>query len=109
MNDRDMRYSRQILLDDIALDGQQNARQPGADYRSGRAGTLLRCTGGRWRRTLVLADDDDVHLSNLQRQILFTTEDIDRPKSQVSQQRLTQLNPDIQLTALQQRLTGEAR
>lgn len=58
--------------------------------------------------TLVLADDDDVHLSNLQRQILFTTEDIDRPKSQVSQQRLTQLNPDIQLTALQQRLTGEA-
>ncbi len=36
--------------------------------------------------TLVLADDDDVHLSNLQRQILFTTEDIDRPKSQVSQQ-----------------------
>lgn len=58
--------------------------------------------------TLVLADDDDVHLSNLQRQILFTTEDIDRPKSQVSQQRLTQLNPDIQLMALQQRLTGEA-
>lgn len=50
---------------------------------------------------LVLADDDDVHLSNLQRQILFTTEDIDRPKSQVSQQRLTQLNPDIQLMALQ--------
>lgn len=57
--------------------------------------------------TLVLADDDDVHLSNLQRQILFTTEDIDRPKSQVSQQRLTQLNPDIRLMALQQRLTGE--
>ncbi len=49
-----------------------------------------------------------MHLSNLQRQILFTTEDIDRPKSQVSHQRLTQLNPDIQLTALQQRLTGEA-
>ncbi len=58
--------------------------------------------------TLVLADDDDVHLSNLQRQILFTTEDIDRPNRRSSQQRLTQLNPDIQLTALQQRLTGEA-
>ncbi len=56
----------------------------------------------------MLADDDDVHLSNLQRQILFTTEDIDRPKSQVCQQRLTQLNPDIQLMALQQRLTGHA-
>ncbi|STF33909.1 thiazole biosynthesis protein ThiF [Escherichia coli] len=102
--------SRQILLDDIALDGQQKLLDsqvliiglgglgtPAALYLAG-AGV----------GTLVLADDDDVHLSNLQRQILFTTEDIDRPKSQVSQQRLTQLNPDIQLTALQQRLTGEA-
>ncbi|EFL5729377.1 thiazole biosynthesis adenylyltransferase ThiF [Escherichia coli] len=111
MNDRDfMRYSRQILLDDIALDGQQKMLDsqvliiglgglgtPAALYLAG-AGV----------GTLVLADDDDVHLSNLQRQILFTTEDIDRPKSQVSHQRLTQLNPDIQLTALQQRLTGEA-
>ena len=101
MNDRDfMRYSRQILLDDIALDGQQKLLDsqvliiglgglgtPAALYLAG-AGV----------GTLVLADDDDVHLSNLQRQILFTTEDIDRPKSQVSQQRLTQLNPDIQLT-----------
>ena len=90
MNDRDfMRYSRQILLDDIALDGQQKLLDsqvliiglgglgtPAALYLAG-AGV----------GTLVLADDDDVHLSNLQRQILFTTEDIDRPKSQVSQQR----------------------
>ena len=87
MNDRDfMRYSRQILLDDIALDGQQKLLDsqvliiglgglgtPAALYLAG-AGV----------GTLVLADDDDVHLSNLQRQILFTTEDIDRPKSQVS-------------------------
>ncbi|MDO2103074.1 ThiF family adenylyltransferase, partial [Escherichia coli] len=31
--------------------------------------------------TLTLADDDEVHLSNLQRQILFTSADIDRPKA----------------------------
>ena len=81
MNDRDfMRYSRQILLDDIALDGQQKLLDsqvliiglgglgtPAALYLAG-AGV----------GTLVLADDDDVHLSNLQR-----------------------------LMALQQRLTGE--
>lgn len=91
------------------LTGSKTARQPGADYRSWRAGyTCCAIPAGAGVGTLVLADDDDVHLSNLQRQILFTTEDIDRPKSQVSHQRLTQLNPDIQLTALQQRLTGEA-
>ncbi len=89
--------------------GSKNCSTASADYRSGRAGyTCCAVLAGAGVGTLVLADDDDVHLSNLQRQILFTTEDIDRPKSQVSQQRLTQLNPDIQLTALQQRLTGEA-
>lgn len=31
--------------------------------------------------TLVLADDDDVHVSNLQRQILFTSDDISRSKA----------------------------
>lgn len=110
MNDRDfMRYSRQILLDDIALDGQQNCSTAVLIIGLGGLGTPAALyLAGAGVGTLVLADDDDVHLSNLQRQILFTTEDIDRPKSQVSQQRLTQLNPDIQLTALQQRLTGEA-
>ena len=57
---------------------------------------------------LTLVDDDDIHLSNLQRQILFTTDDIARSKSQIAQQRLTRLNPDIELVSLQQRLKGDA-
>ncbi|CHP61480.1 thiazole biosynthesis adenylyltransferase ThiF [Salmonella enterica subsp. enterica serovar Typhi] len=47
-------------------------------------------------------------MSNLQRQILFTTDDIARSKSQVAQQHLTRLNPDIELVSLQQRLKGDA-
>ena len=58
--------------------------------------------------TLTLADDDAVHLSNLQRQILFTSADIDRPKAAAAKTRLSQLNPQITLIALQQRLSGEA-
>ncbi len=49
-----------------------------------------------------------MHLSNLQRQILFTSADIDRPKAAAAQTRLSQLNPQIKLVALQQRLSGEA-
>ncbi|MBJ2578868.1 HesA/MoeB/ThiF family protein, partial [Salmonella enterica subsp. enterica serovar Bareilly] len=56
---------------------------------------------------LTLADDDDVHLSNLQRQILFTTDDIAHPKAQAAKLRLAQLNPGSKLIVLQQRLTGD--
>ncbi|MGK3374404.1 HesA/MoeB/ThiF family protein, partial [Citrobacter youngae] len=58
--------------------------------------------------TLTLADDDDVHLSNLQRQILFTTDDIARPKALAAERHLARLNPDSELVVLEQRLTGDA-
>ena len=110
MNDHDfMRYSRQLLLEDIAIEGQQKLLasrvliiglgglgSPAALYLAGAGvGTLT-------------ADDDAVHLSNLQRQILFTSADIDRPKAAAAQTRLSQLNPQIKLVALQQRLSGGA-
>ncbi|MFT7759273.1 UNVERIFIED_CONTAM: ThiF family adenylyltransferase, partial [Salmonella enterica subsp. enterica serovar Enteritidis] len=52
--------------------------------------------------------DDDSHLSNLPRQILYTTDDIARSKSHVARQRLTQLNPDNGLVSLHRRLNGAA-
>lgn len=111
MNDRDfMRYSRQILLDDIAIDGQQKllASRVLIVGLGGLGSPAALYLAGAGVGTLVLADDDDIHLSNLQRQILFTTDDIARSKSQVAQQRLARLNPDINLLSLPQRLCGEA-
>jgi sulfur carrier protein ThiS adenylyltransferase len=110
MNDNDfMRYSRQILLEDIAIDGQQKLLASrvliiGLGGLGSPAALYLAAAGVG---TLVLADDDAVHLSNLQRQILFTMDDIARPKSQAAAQRLQQLNPDIDLIALNQRLAGD--
>ncbi len=111
MNDADfMRYSRQLLLEDIGPEGQQkllNARvliiglgglgSPAALWLAG-AGV-----GSLW-----LADDDCVHISNLQRQILFSSEDIERPKAQAARQRLRGLNPTIRLVTLDKRLEGAA-
>lgn len=111
MNDRDfMRYSRQILLGDIAIEGQQKllASHVLIVGLGGLGSPAALYLAGAGIGKLTLVDDDDIHLSNLQRQILFTTDDIARSKSQVAQQRLTQLNPDIELVALQQRLKGEA-
>ena len=110
MKDRDfMRYSRQILLEDIAIDGQQKllASRVLIVGLGGLGAPAALYLAGAGVGTLVLADDDEVHLSNLQRQILFTTEDVNQPKAQVTRKRLNQLNPDIELVALQTRLSGE--
>ena len=111
MNDTDfMRYSRQILLDDIAVEGQQTllASRVLIIGLGGLGAPAALYLAGAGVGTLVLADDDDVHLSNLQRQILFTTEDINQPKAQITTQRLNALNPDITLIAVQKRLEGDA-
>lgn len=110
MNDHDfMRYSRQILLSDIAIEGQQKLLDShvlivGLGGLGSPAALYL---AGAGIGKLTLADDDDVHLSNLQRQILFTTDDIAHPKAQAAKLRLAQLNPGSELIVLQQRLTGD--
>ena len=111
MNDRDfMRYSRQLLLEDIAIDGQQRllASRVLIVGLGGLGSPAALYLVGAGVGTLALADDDSVHISNLQRQILFTVDDLDHPKAERAAKRLAQLNPDIRLLALRQRLSGDA-
>ena len=56
---------------------------------------------------LGMVDSDKVELSNLQRQMLFTTLDIGKPKVKVAEQRLRSLNPDTKITSYYLRLTSE--
>lgn len=111
MNDADfMRYSRQLLLEDVALEGQQKLLASkvlivGLGGLGSPAALYLAAAGVG---TLLLADDDNVHISNLQRQILFTTEDLEQPKSLVAQRHLQRLNPGIELEVMRERLSGES-
>jgi len=53
-------------------------------------------------------DDDRVELSNLNRQILYTEDDIGRGKADAAAERLRRINSDIQITSSSQAVTGEA-
>lgn len=57
---------------------------------------------------LTLCDFDTVAESNLARQILFRPEDVGKPKVEVGRRALQALNPDVELLALQQRMTAES-
>lgn len=104
-----LRYSRQILLPQIDVDGQQRL----LDSRvlivgmGGLGGPAALYLAGAGVGTLLLADDDQVDLTNLQRQIIHGTADLDRPKTASASERLAALNPTVELRQLQQRLVGE--
>ena len=110
MNDQQLlRYSRHILLDAIGIEGQQKINDAhvlviGAGGLGSPAAMYLASAGVG---TITLVDDDTVDLTNLQRQIVHTTAAVGRAKVLSAQQTLQQINPEIRINALQERVQGE--
>lgn len=105
-----LRYSRQILLPQIDIDGQQRLLQSrvlivGLGGLGAPAALYLAAAGVG---TLVLADHDQVDLTNLQRQIIHQTADIGRPKVESASEHLLALNPQVHIRRLQQALADAA-
>lgn len=100
------RYSRQTILPEIGSGGQAAlSRASVLCIGAGGLGTpalLYLAAAGIGRITIV--DDDRVDESNLQRQILFTTDDIGRGKAEAARGRLCRLNPGIEIKAISRRL-----
>jgi adenylyltransferase/sulfurtransferase len=100
------RYRRHLSLPEIGLEGQQrlllgSVLLVGAGGLGCPAAQYLAAAGvGR----IGLIDDDVVAGSNLQRQILYTTADVGRPKVEVAKERLSGLNPDVKIDTHQVRL-----
>lgn len=110
MNDQQLlRYSRHILLDEIGIEGQSkwldsHALIIGAGGLGSPAAYYLASAGvGK----ITLADHDKVDLTNLQRQILHTTDRIGQAKASSGEQTLHAINPEVNVVACLERLAGE--
>jgi molybdopterin-synthase adenylyltransferase len=111
MNDDELlRYSRQIMLPEIEIEGQQ--RLLGSRVLIVGLGGLG-CPVAMYLAAagvghLVLADFDLVDLSNLQRQIAHTTDRVGQLKVTSARQTISALNPAVKVSCLDQRLDAEA-
>ena len=110
MNDQDLlRYSRHILLDDIGIEGQEkilaaHAVIIGAGGLGSAAAPYLAAAGiGK----ITLIDHDTVDLTNLQRQIMHNQNSVGLAKVQSGKTMLQNLNPHIQVNAIQEKATAD--
>lgn len=91
------RYDCQLVLREVGERGQQ-ALRAGSVLVVGAGGLgspVLYYLAAAGVGRIGIVDDDVVELSNLQRQVLFTTADIGRMKAEVAAERLAALNPDV--------------
>ncbi|MCX7657475.1 MAG: HesA/MoeB/ThiF family protein [Oscillospiraceae bacterium] len=103
------RYERQIMLNGIGIKGQEKLKSSkvlvaGAGGLGSPAAYYLAAAG---IGTIGLADFDEVSLSNLNRQILHRTNDIGRFKIDSAAEKLSLLNPDVQINKHCIKLTPE--
>lgn len=103
------RYARHIVLKDIGGAGQKKLL--GSHVLIVGAGGIgcpaIQYLAAAGVGSLTIVDDDIVSVSNLQRQVLFTENDVGKPKVDVAQKRAVAINPDILINVVNQRLTAQ--
>lgn len=104
-----LRYSRQTMLKNIGDEGQvalQNSKVliVGLGGLGNPVSMYLSAAGVGH---LFLADGDNIELTNLQRQVLFTENEIKRNKAEVAAEKLTAQNPEVTLEVIDEMLDKE--
>ncbi len=103
------RYSRHLIMPEVGIQGQRRLKASsvlliGTGGLGSPLGLYLASAGvGR----IGLVDFDVVEITNLQRQILYTTQDVGKPKLEVAKARLQAINPSIAVYTHEARLTSE--
>lgn len=108
MNDEQLlQYSRQILLPELGIDGQQKLINShvliiGVGGLGSPAALYLAAAG---IGEITLIDDDSVELSNLQRQIIHDMDSLAKSKTRSAEIRLHKINPQTRINSINQRST----
>lgn len=108
-NDEIRRYSRHLILPEVGLSGQKKIRSTrvlciGAGGLGSPIAMYLAAAGvGR----LGLLDFDAVDFSNLQRQIIHSTADVGRPKTESARETIQGINPNVEVVLHPTRITSE--
>ncbi|MEF8783495.1 MAG: molybdopterin-synthase adenylyltransferase MoeB [Haloarculaceae archaeon] len=103
------RYSRHIIMDDVGPEGQKEL----LDGRvlvvgaGGLGAPVIQYLAAAGVGTLGIVDDDVVERSNLQRQVIHGTDDIDRPKVDSAAEFVADLNPTIDVETHRTRVTAD--
>jgi molybdopterin/thiamine biosynthesis adenylyltransferase/rhodanese-related sulfurtransferase len=108
-NDEIRRYSRHLILPEVGLSGQKKICSSsvlciGAGGLGSPIAMYLAAAGiGK----IGILDFDSVDYSNLQRQIIHTTEDVGRPKTQSAKETINAINPNVEVIVHNTRITSE--
>ncbi len=103
------RYSRHIILDDVGPEGQKDLLDAkvlvlGA---GGLGAPIIQYLAAAGVGTLGIADDDEVELSNLQRQVIHGDDDVGRKKVDSAAEFVADLNPDVDVERHDLRVTPD--
>ncbi|MBR4453619.1 MAG: HesA/MoeB/ThiF family protein [Bacteroidales bacterium] len=106
MTDKWERYARQLMLKEVGEEGQKklNAAKVLVVGAGGLGSPVLLYLAGAGVGTIGIVDADVVSLTNLQRQVLYTEDEIGKSKVLCAKHRIEQLNADITITTYQLRL-----
>ena len=108
-NEQLERYSRHIILKEIGVKGQKKLLNGsvliiGAGGLGAPAAMYLAAAGvGK----IGIADADNVDLSNLQRQVIHTTNDIGKPKVESAKETMNAINPDVEVQTYHDFITSK--
>lgn len=103
------RYSRHLIMPEVAMEGQRKLKESkvlmvGAGGLGSPLASYLAAAGVG---TLGVIDFDTVEFTNLQRQIIYSTDDVGKPKLGAAKRRIQEINPGVEVETYETRLTSE--